>query len=397
MLNATVLDVAIGLIFVFLMLSVACSMLNERLQSWLDKRATMLGGALDKLLGKAMAVKVKDHPLIQAMSHDAELPSYIPSGTFAVALLESLVKTSADQGMTFASLQKAVGAIPDERARKSLNALLIASRGDLGKVRAHVEHWFDSAMTRLSGAYKRHVTRVLLVMGFVLAAATNADAIELVQRLEHESSLRTAVAAQAQAQVKPAEAADAAPDATPDKDTAKLNITEAQLSRLDLLFWDLSTSVPDAGDAAAAAGGDAKAKAEARAKAEAVAAAHPRAVHSYGQGWWWWAALKLAGFFMTALAVSLGAPFWFDLLGRLVNLRETGDKPAKSEASEVDNETKVTEITKTTETTATETKATDTGAMATTTSTTGTSATSATTTTPVPAPADGGGSDGTTK
>ncbi len=37
--------------------------------------------------------------------------------------------------------------------------------------------------------------------------------------------------------------------------------------------------------------------------------------------------IALGGWFMTALAVSLGAPFWFDLLGRLVKVRGSGAKP----------------------------------------------------------------------
>lgn len=41
-----------------------------------------------------------------------------------------------------------------------------------------------------------------------------------------------------------------------------------------------------------------------------------------GHGWWF------AGCAITALALTLGAPFWFDLLGRLVNLRQTGEPQA---------------------------------------------------------------------
>ena len=36
---------------------------------------------------------------------------------------------------------------------------------------------------------------------------------------------------------------------------------------------------------------------------------------------------KLLGYILTALAISLGAPFWFDLLKKLVNIRSAGNKP----------------------------------------------------------------------
>jgi hypothetical protein len=45
------------------------------------------------------------------------------------------------------------------------------------------------------------------------------------------------------------------------------------------------------------------------------------------RGW----AGKALGWFITALAVSMGAPFWFDLLGKLVNLRSSGVIPTKEE------------------------------------------------------------------
>jgi hypothetical protein len=41
--------------------------------------------------------------------------------------------------------------------------------------------------------------------------------------------------------------------------------------------------------------------------------------------------LKLIGIFMTALAARQGAPFWFDILKRAVNLRGTGANPAEKE------------------------------------------------------------------
>ena len=36
---------------------------------------------------------------------------------------------------------------------------------------------------------------------------------------------------------------------------------------------------------------------------------------------------KVAGWLLTAFAVSLGAPFWFDLLNRFINLRVSGKAP----------------------------------------------------------------------
>jgi hypothetical protein len=41
-------------------------------------------------------------------------------------------------------------------------------------------------------------------------------------------------------------------------------------------------------------------------------------------------AFNFIGWLLMAIAVSLGAPFWFDLLNKLVNLRLAGVKPDKA-------------------------------------------------------------------
>ena len=304
MFNGTVLDVAVGLIFVFLMLSVACSLVNERIQSYFDRRAKMLQGAITDLLGAEEAKDLIGHPLIRALSgKSGSPPSYIPSATFAVALLESLVHKSGDTSngpLSFARVQAAVDSRlnMDTSTKRAMQALLSSAHGDMAKARLAIEHWFDSSMERLSGVYKRHINRWLLGLGFGIALVTNADAIRLVERLEHESTLREAVIAQAKA----------APTNVSTDQPNQLVTIHAQLDQLDLLFWDVDNSPT--------------------AKVDQF----PRALRSFEpfDSWLIWLLLKLAGCAMTALAVSLGAPFWFDLLGRLVNLRATGEKPAKA-------------------------------------------------------------------
>lgn len=294
MLNDTVLDVAVGLIFVFLMLSVACSLVNERIQSILGKRAKMLESAIRKLLGddsKSPFYDMKQHALITSLAHSGSgMPSYIPSSTFAQALFDTLVPADGEHPLTFKRLRDAILRLP-ETSRTALLALTSSAEGDLAAARANVERWFDHAMDRLSGSYKRHVTVWLFVLGFILAAATNADSILLVQRLEHEGALRANVTAQAKLV----------------DTTGQHLIGQDQLEQLDLLFWDTECLVT-----------------------ADEAARHPRAARQpeWSMSWARWLVFKILGCLMTALAVSLGAPFWFDLLGRLVNLRATGAKPA---------------------------------------------------------------------
>jgi len=299
MFNGTVLDVAVGLIFIYLMLSVACSLLNERIQSMLDTRAKMLEAAMLRLLGAEQNSPfdgVKEHALIRAVAHPRTgMPSYIPSSTFTHALFDTLVPADGEHPLTFKRLRDAILRLP-RSSRTALLLLTNSADGDLAAARANVEHWFDNAMARLSGTYKRHITVWLFALGFILAAATNADSVLLVKRLEHEGALRAAVTARA-------DKFDAAALKAMEQ---KPMIDAATLDQLDLLFWDTDHMVT--------------ADNEARS---------PRALREpeLSASWIRWLLFKLMGFVMTALAVSLGAPFWFDLLGRLVNLRATGARP----------------------------------------------------------------------
>jgi len=49
----------------------------------------------------------------------------------------------------------------------------------------------------------------------------------------------------------------------------------------------------------------------------------------YG-GWWWQIYWHGVGWLLTALAISLGAPFWFDLLNKFIVVRSTVKPKEKS-------------------------------------------------------------------
>lgn len=87
---------------------------------------------------------------------------------------------------------------------------------------------------------------------------------------------------------------------------------------------------------AAAAANQARAEAEAaraeatRARDEAAVAAREAANEQAWPSDWVSRLTRVLGWLFTALAASLGAQFWFDVLGRIVNLRMSGKKPEKA-------------------------------------------------------------------
>jgi hypothetical protein len=454
MFGSSVLEVAIGLIFIYLLLSLACTALNEALASVLNKRGAYLFEGVKNLLNDpaftGLAQQIYNHGLVDSLSREAtsprlgnRLPSYLSSATFSLALLDVLSArgaigaahggllsaaeraddafeaaraaaksnpqragdlaraaaardearaaleaaavqaTSAVQATTsaagqaisaagqaardagvqpqgpgalqpalqandsartaaaalkildarraaiacakdprnadlvraaanslevalaagrtiadtvphpLASLQQAVEQLPDGHTKESLLVLIAKTRRETTAVdrqvvafQKNVEAWFNDAMSHVSGWYKRWTQMVIGALALVVVCGANADTIQIVQRLSRDGPLRAALVA----------AADSAARSAPDQDDAR---AKAVLEQADNLMLPLGWN-----------------------RASAAAARTPLGLLA-----------KVAGLIASVLAVSLGAPFWFDTLNKVINVRGAGIPPGESRKS----------------------------------------------------------------
>src|SRR5579875_2280378 len=146
MFGSQILDVAIGIVMLFLLLSLICSSIKEAFETWLQHRARDLQqGIKDIFNDPQMVQKFYNHPLVYALfpgnynphSHK-NLPSYIPSRTFALAVLDLYQEQ------------------PDNPAlQRILKPLALHLGQDFKKTRDDLEHWYNASMDRVSGHYKR--------------------------------------------------------------------------------------------------------------------------------------------------------------------------------------------------------------------------------------------------
>ena len=320
MLNSAVLDVAIGLVFVFLLVSFGVTAGNELVASIFKWRATTLAAGIRRLVDDPNATsRVSDllyrHALIRGLRRtdagdsDRRKPSYIPARLFATALLDIAFKpageTEARAIATIADARKAISAKKDVLGAHVTDVLLaLCDRAErdtrsvlspVEKLQEGVEHWFDSGMDRVCGWYKRktQLWSVILAMGIVVFV--DIDSLRLARVLSNNPVLRAALVAQAEA-AKPRpetpkpEGASAAQDEKRATEKAYLNAQEAvdKINNLGIpVGWQSEISIPE-----------------------------PTTRH----GLWWWVS-KAGGLVLTALAASLGAPFWFDILQKLFGLR----------------------------------------------------------------------------
>lgn len=324
-LGSTTLEVAIGMVFVYLLLSLLCSAFGEYIEAKVNNRAKYLQQGINLLLnetkggGVDLAKRLYEHGLVRPLYRDAnKLPSYIPSRTFALALWNMATSASGQEnggqsgtlsaaGLT-ADLKKirevVATQVPNTELRTALLTLIDEANGDIVRAQKNIEEWYDGMMDRVSGWYKRRTTVVMLVLGCVLAASVNADSINLAKALARDGALRSSVVAAAEQRLaKPAApAADAQDAAARDKvATENLQQVRAEVDALGLpIGWIVATDA-NTGD--------------------------PRRTPTNAEGWM----LKLLGIILTGLAISQGSPFWFDLLNKFMVVRSTV-KPAEKSA-----------------------------------------------------------------
>ncbi|HEX4344011.1 MAG TPA: hypothetical protein VHZ31_00470 [Solirubrobacteraceae bacterium] len=342
----TALDVAIGLAFVYLLFSILCSAVQEAIAGMLDLRARTLEQGLVNMLddpgsgptcsgsGRARVAvppppapgaggatpsglaaergsdvptltnELLGHGLIRTQYRGSRVPglsrrgpSYISSQTFALALFDivSQSRTTADQpapvpvggpagGDTVAPLNLSAAIAQTNVAAGTEHALLALARsagGDREKFRSLLERWFDSSMDRVSGWYKRRTQVIVCFLALLVTLACNVNTISIADRLVNDDAVRAAVVSQAT--TTSAKAGDSL-------DTVASNITNVQQLGLPL-GWDKKAGDP----------------------------AKPDLDNHLWR--------TLGGWLLTFLALSLGAPFWFDALSKIAGLRNTGTKP----------------------------------------------------------------------
>jgi hypothetical protein len=420
MFGSSILEVAIGLVFIYLLLSLICSAVNEIISSILNKRGENLFEGIKNLLNDptftSFAQKLYNHGLVDGISQSAKNPnkanrhpSYMASNTFALALLDILsshsvgeswkdiaerrkvdlnaakakldtspsdtgfqkifndtqaaltkaqeiltkidavklayddaecaatkvrgpkdignlkiAKVKLEEALTIGrvlaaelpdplgNIEKAVTSLPPGHTKQSLLVLINKTKRDTAlvsdriisieyqivKLQENIEQWFNDAMDRVGGWYKRWTQRILLGIAIFLVLTANVDTLMLVKRFSRDNALRASIVAAADKAVQN-NAGNSHENASLRRDL----LTEAEKLTMPL-GW-----IPNKDDPY---------------KTEQIPNCNPIG-SSCIIGW----ALKLVGLLISIIAIQLGAPFWFDTLSKFINIRGAGTPPGE--------------------------------------------------------------------
>lgn len=339
MLGLPTLDVAIGVAFFYLIFSLICTTANEAIARWLQKRPKTLEEAIHQLLGnKELKDAIFNHPLVCTLSRTVskakaaattELPSYIPSATFATALLDQLagankvtdlaalettIKNAATGPIT---LPNGTSVVLPRSTQVALETLLQKANGKWDAFHAEIESWYNATMDRAEGWYKRYVQKQTYLLAIVIVLWADFDTLQVARRLWMDSALRAAVVEQARHRTQAESGAGGA---------------------LPLVTYT-DPEKPDQGTPV-------KVEPE---PGKGVGPLTPDEQTMVGSATGWqrdlnelpdshcgtlakWLLMHLFGWGVSVLAISLGAPFWFDVLNRFMNLRNAGRAPDEPRA-----------------------------------------------------------------
>jgi len=177
---------------------------------------------------------------------------------------------------------------------QSLRDLWRRAGNDVTSFRHEIEDWFDREMARVSGWYSRWSQWIMVSVALVVAIAFNISAVTVGRALWLDPTLRDKAVAAAQQQSASTASTDgqqAPPVTAPPAAASPTSNCAADDTLCEI-------GLPIGWSATAWPGLD------------------------------WYLLLHLLGILAVAIAASFGAPFWFDLLNRIVNLRIAGRPPA---------------------------------------------------------------------
>ena len=366
--NAAI-DVTIALILMYLMLSLLCTVINEFIATKLKLRAKSLASALEQLLDNqtlrdafyrhglivtnmratatgpqstmsatmsgvsSVASGVRDMMISRppaelsaqpATSPDTVTgpvvsvpapmapeshPSYLSSRSVALALIASL--DTAKPLPVIQDIENTVKNLPASRIRDVLLSSLTEAGTDVDKLRISIATWYDDSMERLSGAYKRQLKWISMLVGLIVTIAFNADSFTVAITLWNDQDRRASVVAIATKMVH--EPLSKAPEGVDDATLHNaIKKTEDTLRSLPI-GWNCNGN--------------------------SAAVTVPADQTHRPLGSWECAKKNLTtltlmqvfGWMFTATALTLGAPFWFDLLQKFVNVRGAGGRPKRED------------------------------------------------------------------
>ena len=356
----TIVTSAIALIGIYITGALLASWLNEQFATFVALRSKTLVGGVREMVGSDASDLIFAHPLIASLGEPIvpspgafiaetlatigsflakligvkwldmpitvgkrRIPPYISADHFA-SVVADIVRVAAPgsaQASALASarndIEAGLSALATNVALAPLHTALAPiwreARGDYDAFVASIASWYDAHMDRMTGWYKRNVQIILLAITGVTVTAANLDSIRMWHELQKNIALTSALADATQAYYhasttvgKPPALVPTCSNAADPKSCACPLGFEARSTTTCAIDATVATTLPIWWG-----------------PEQREALAWRDSATGFFQAW----GTKIIGLSLTIAALMLGAPFWFDLLGTIVNVRSIGTPP----------------------------------------------------------------------
>jgi hypothetical protein len=388
MFGSSILEVVIGLVFIYLLYSLLATTVKEGMATILALRAKMLKKAIGRMLDDGFnkpftiatvfsdvlntfrnlfrnlfffffPLRVKRHlptklvdlfydqPGIKYLGENVvyKSPSYISPQAFSKAVIDTLKDigaVTADDSNDFSLIYAGIQNISDaNETKKFILSLLRDANNDITRFTALLEIWFNETMNRTTGWYKRQAQLIIFAIGLTFAFVFNVDTLFIVKKLSKDKDARQSLVDLATSYVNnPKDTLKGSAS----RDSAKAvfhyadSLIKGDIQDANALIA-IGWNIPSRFKHCNIHKGSSDSKSEAfNCEMCLKGLQNKDTLHPYVNLTAWHKVKymvcmatsrprKMLGYLITAVAVSLGAPFWFELLNKLVDLRGTGKKP----------------------------------------------------------------------
>lgn len=324
--NSPIIDMAIVLFFTYLLLSIVASTIYEAILTRTRARSDMLKEAFKKLFfddewrNKTSKLLIES-PTINALKSDANrFPAYIPAKSFSKAII-GLIRNGSTQEINISVLRQLLleeNCCIKGEARLALLNIMDTCNNDYDKFLKELELFYDDYMDRVSGWFKRKYRRIMFLLSLGIAIGLNVDSIHIAKSLWNDPQGTSEQANQIEQHIKPS-------------DGTSINVTGKQGKTITLhLISHTDTSRISADSAKKLMNIQvAELKNQLTLLNESGIPMGWKSIEHFLDAFTLGPKLmvRITGWLITAFAIFLGAPTWFDILGKLIDLRGVGKKP----------------------------------------------------------------------
>ena len=385
------IEILIAIILVFALLSVLVSTLVEWINNVRKTRGKMLRRSILQMLNDPLNLQygflILKHPMIDVMNNQSEKRpfQYLASDVFANALID-VIGRQAELGVpikknkhnefstkedlhafsTMQMFENGLEQMNDSPFKDMLLSFYSKSGGEFEALKEILENWFDNYMDRTTGWYKRNLHTKFIVVGMLVAFGLNVDSVHLFKVISMDENLRNNLVAVAEGVTQDYSQLDKEEQISYSKQMEVLNSNIQELSKnendsnyssLEPLLQGTQMLIKKMSDS------DSLRKNQIKRVNEILVLSDQLGIP---MGWnieevplsWFFAKEKPAvapvnklglylyernysnstgsiilyflGTILTGFLLSFGAPFWFDILIKFVNIRKAGTKPAST-------------------------------------------------------------------